>query len=460
MNLIQSNSFFCSRIETFKEIKLDILLAERNVYQMDNKDTLKMIYGATPDSKHAAYLARKLATLCVSLSEYPSIRYQQSSPFARDVAAILNDMLKEFKSSNPAFVPNGERSDSPRDRGQLLIADRTFDTVSPLMHEYTYQAIANDLLNIREGVVSYTVQEGRGSVEKQAVLNEKDELWMDLRYEHIASVINVIKDKMADILENNKTAGMAKGSGGGSDVSIESMSAAVKQLPEYRQTMSKIGQHVSLAQQCMKVFTKENLMEVSLLEQTMSTGYDEDGKEFKGPKLVQHLGEMLEDSRPTKLDKIRLLAIFLMTSRAISGADRLSLIQSAKLSGPEQQVLVNFERLGQMMHASQGPGIGGIFTGLFKGKKAAASTTSENDDGFTGSRHICELKGILEEFISGNLPSDKWVQHGPPPPASGESKVASVRTRKFGNANANTTNYTGGRFMIFVAGGVCYSEIR
>ena len=199
MNLIQSNSFFCSRIETFKEIKLDILLCERNVYQMDNKDTLKLIYGPTPDSKHAAYLARKLATMCVSLSEHPSIRYQQGSSFARDVAAILNDMLTEFKSSNPAFIPNGDRSDSPRDRGQLLIADRTFDTVSPLMHEYTYQAIANDLLNIQEGVVSYTVQEGRGNVEKQAVLNEKDELWMDLRNEHIAAVINVIKDKMADI---------------------------------------------------------------------------------------------------------------------------------------------------------------------------------------------------------------------------------------------------------------------
>ena len=455
MNLIQSNSFFCSRIETFKEIKLDILLSERNVYQMDNKDTLKLIYGPTPDSKHAAYLARKLATLCVSLGEHPSIRYQQGSPFARDVAAILNDMLTEFKSSNPAFIPNGDRSDSSRDRGQLLIADRTFDTVSPLMHEYTYQAIANDLLDIDEGVVSYSVQENRGNVEKQAVLNEKDELWMDLKYEHIGSLSNIIKEKMADILENNKTASMANNSG--ESVSIESMSAAVKQLPEYRQVVSKIGQHLNLTKQCMDKFDA-NLMEVTVLEQTMSTGHDEDGKEFKGPKLVQQLGEMFENTRLSQLNKIRLLAIFLMTQKAVSGADRMSLIQAASLSGPEQQVLKNFERLGQMMQASQGPGIGGIFTGLFKGKKAAAA--NEDDDGFAPSRHVCELKGILEDFINGNLSSDRWVQHGPPPPASGESKVASVRTRKFGNANANTTAYTGGRFMVFVAGGVCYSEIR
>ena len=91
---------------------------------------------------------------------------------------------------------------------------------------------------------------------------------------------------------------------------------------------------------------------------------------------------------------------------------------------------------------------------------SAASAHDQDDDGFTGSRHTCELKGILEEFINGDLPSEKWVQHGPQPPASGESKVASVRARKFGNANANATLYTGGRFMVFIAGGVCYSEIR
>ena len=41
------------------------------------------------------------------------------------------------------------------------------------MHEYTYQAIANDLLDIHEGVVSYTVQEGSGNVDKTIACSDR-----------------------------------------------------------------------------------------------------------------------------------------------------------------------------------------------------------------------------------------------------------------------------------------------
>jgi syntaxin-binding protein 1 len=140
--MLQGNALLCSKIQTFKEINMDFLMAESNVYHMDSKDTLKLIYGARPEMSHAAYIAHKLATLCITLNEHPSVRFQASSQFANDVATILNDLLTEFKSANPNFKCYGDDRDSTRERGQLLICDRTIDPITPVMHEYTYQVIS------------------------------------------------------------------------------------------------------------------------------------------------------------------------------------------------------------------------------------------------------------------------------------------------------------------------------
>jgi syntaxin-binding protein 1 len=319
--------------------------------------------------------------------------------------------------------------------------------------------MANDLLEINEGVVKYTTQSGSGeSITKDALLNESDELWSELRHQHIAKVIEVIKARMSDIIQNNASAALQKRTG--SDVSITQMASVIRELPEFRQTMSKLGQHVAIAQQCMDAFTRESLIDISQLEQTMSTGLDEEGKEFRGAKLVQQLSETLRGNL-SKLQKIRLLAIFVMSQRGVSGEDRGQLIRTARLTGPEQQIILNFEKLGQAMYTAQGPNRTGVFSGLFKGKSAAGgarAAPAATDGDYSNTRHIPEIRTILDQFITGELSPEKFHSSGPAAPVAGEAKVASVRTRRFGAETQ--AKFSGGRFLVFVAGGITYSEIR
>lgn len=185
-------------------------------------------------------------------------------------------MLLQFKRSNPSFWCNGDDSHQDRERAQILILDRSFDPLSPLMHEYTYQAMAYDLLDIDNGVIEYKTATNKGTEEnRKGLLSENDEIWLELRHSHIAKVIESIKDRMNDIIQNNAGANLGKGNGG--DLDITTMAAAVKKLPEYTQTMTKLGQHVAIAQQCMNAFGKLgllNLSQVSRVACSFSTAGD------------------------------------------------------------------------------------------------------------------------------------------------------------------------------------------
>ena len=44
-----------------------------------------------------------------------------------------------------------QKVDHTRPRATLIITDRTMDMVAPLVHEFTYQAMVNDLLPIEDG---------------------------------------------------------------------------------------------------------------------------------------------------------------------------------------------------------------------------------------------------------------------------------------------------------------------
>eukprot|EP01038_Epipyxis_sp_PR26KG_P010661 gene10661-14317_t len=456
---VQNNSLLVSKVKTFKEIYLNFLSVESNVFEFYQRDALTKLYGSLPDPGYPVVLGKRLANLCITLNEHPCIRYQSNSLFAREIATTVHRTVEQFKKSNPEFVCNGEDSNHDRERGQLLILERSFDPVSPLMHEYTYQAMVNDLLNVEDGVISYTITTNKGVEEdKKAILNENDEFWLELRHSHIAKVIESIKTRMDDIIQNNSGAQLAKGNG--ADLDITTMASAVKKLPEYQQAMSKLGQHVTLAQQCMDEFGRLGLMNLSQVEQTISTGFDEDGKEVKGTKLVQLVSETVRSNAISKDQKVRLLAIFLVTQRNSSSEEFKQLTQAARLNPTELQSLTNFERLLRLPQqaAAAAPGKTGLFQSIFK-KTEKHAPTPEGE--YADTRHTCQLKILLEQLINNQLPLDKFPTMGPVVSASAGSGVKSVR--KFG-VNSRWTkskdNISGGRYIAYIAGGVGFAELR
>ena len=140
-------------------------------------------------------LANKIVSICVSLGEYPTIRYyrtsnpiHQAGVLCSHLARFVQEGLDQYASFNEDFPPP-----SPRPRGVLLITDRTMDLFAPLIHEFTYQAMVHELLPVKEGdKVFYTTVFNRGSPneeQREMELGENDKIWLENRHLHMKDLL-------------------------------------------------------------------------------------------------------------------------------------------------------------------------------------------------------------------------------------------------------------------------------
>ncbi|KAJ1750559.1 Syntaxin-binding protein 1, partial [Coemansia sp. RSA 1752] len=88
----------------------------------------------------------------------------------------------------------------------VIVLDRSVDLYSPLLHEFTYQALVHDLIDLDGGnTYTYTLESTDGqSQSAEAELSEqKDPIWRQLRHWNISEVSQTLADKFEKLLKDN-----------------------------------------------------------------------------------------------------------------------------------------------------------------------------------------------------------------------------------------------------------------
>ncbi len=129
MSKLKTQVTLLQKVKTFKELNLEFLAIESHCFHFDAPETFGEIYGGLSDRSAQNRLVSKLLTTCVSLGEFPAIRYQLGSMRSKQVAEGLQAELEKYQKLVSTFPSETDN------RATLVIADRSFDLVSPFIHE-------------------------------------------------------------------------------------------------------------------------------------------------------------------------------------------------------------------------------------------------------------------------------------------------------------------------------------
>ncbi|KFV04702.1 Syntaxin-binding protein 3, partial [Pterocles gutturalis] len=312
-NLFNKIKSSCAKsIRKCKEINISFFPYESQVFTLSVPDAFYRCYSPTLEKTKdkdtvMQVMAEQIVTLCATLDENPGVRYKSGpSDRASKLAQLVEKNLENYYKTD-------EKSQiKAKTHSQLIIIDRGFDPVSTVLHELTFQAMVYDLLPIENDTYKqvllkkkskHFLLEGPSGKEREAILEEDDELWVKIRHKHIADVIEEIPKLLKEISSKKKATD--------GKLSISALSQLMKKMPHYRKEISRQVVHLNLAEDCMSKF-KSNVEMLCKIEQDLALGTDVEGQKVKDSMRVL-LPVLLKKSHES-YDKIRAILLYIFST--------------------------------------------------------------------------------------------------------------------------------------------------
>jgi len=345
----------------------------------------------TPNAASPSRLQRNVEAvlaLLLALKKKPSqIRYPATSQACRHLgaevySAIATDGIFDFR-----------RNEGPL----LLILDRRDDPVTPLLSQWTYQAMVHELLGLNNNRVTMKGAPGiKKDMEELVLSATQDQFFKRHRTSNFGDVGMAVKGLVDQFQIESKSNENIR--------SIEDMQAFLERYPAFRQQSLVVSKHVALLSELGRLVDTCGLMDLSQLEQDLASN-DDHTTQYG---LVM---EKLQDARVKIADKIRLALLYAI--RYETTGNLRSVRAALRDAGvPEDRAALMDIVLQYAGQNKRGPG---LFGGGIMAKLGKTITNSLLDVQNVYTQHTPLLMTTLDVALKGRLKEAQYPGIGSVP---------------------------------------------
>lgn len=429
-------------VKSVQEIFGDYITVNPDLWSLDLSFPKHRIWGNSPDVWNTDSLQRcteGVIALLLSLKKRPLIRYEKNSLMAKKLATEVR-----YQMTQEEQLFDFRKTDTPP---ILLILDRRDDPITPLLTQWTYQAMVHELLGIHNGKVDLSdVPEVRPELKEIVLSQDQDPFFKKNMYMNFGDLGGTIKDYVEQYQSKTKSTASIE--------SIADMKRFVEDYPEFRKLSGNVSKHVTLVGELSRRVGEDSLLDVSELEQSLACN-DNHASDLKvGPSQamivqrslltsLQTIQKLIQSPQVTEESKIRIVSLYsLRYERHPSNALPLLLdLLTAAGNIPPHRVDV-VSKLLAYHHSLQAPPPAAGFTDLFE----SSSIFSGARDRFRG------LKGV----------ENVYTQHSPRLEATLQNLIkARLKEQQYPFVEGGgSTRDKPQDIVVFVVGGATYEEAK
>lgn len=473
-------------ISTINEVNLSFIPKQSQLFLTSEIDKpLQLFFNrqcANLISKNMGRIIQSLLNVCIVTGEYPIIRYSTPSPgqaelapgthLAKKLAFEFQEVLDEYARRNPDFPPA-----STRPRAILVITDRTLDLFSPLLHDFSYQAMAYDVvpeLDIGEDLYHYKAETEKGEKEDKTakLLDILDPDWEELKNQHIVDASEYLSGKIKEMIAKNPL--LVDRSNVKTTTDLLSVVAHLKDFDEDRR---RLILHRTLIDRCLEINHERKLAESADVEQCLAGfGLDSEGERFK--HITDAFLQVLVTKEPALTDKIRYIIVYALYRGGIIEQDLIKLLAFMGLEPGHEffnhfmRLFKNFEQVGFKLIKDEAR------AKPFK-REWCHDTILKDSTVYNTSRFVPAAGSVLSKLIANPLlVSEEFFPYVKDKPieimdddaqesantlagTNGSSSLRNPRHRAAWTKNsAHLKRAPRQRFFYYVIGGITYPEVK